>query len=90
MYSVLYPTLTSEGFTTEVYHQNGKGEDAGVVYSEMQGRENNSGDLMAHVYVSHGMHVGKDTTLTPPFYFIKACGVNFIRTTVPTEVRPVD
>lgn len=44
---ILYPTLTSEGFTTEVYHINGKGEDAGVVYSEMQGRQNSSGDLMA-------------------------------------------
>lgn len=30
-----------------MYHVNGKGEDAGVVYSEMQGRENGSGDLMA-------------------------------------------
>jgi len=44
---VLYPTITSEGFTTEVYHINGKGEDAGVVYSEMQGRENGAMDLMA-------------------------------------------
>ncbi|KAA1091647.1 hypothetical protein PGT21_036499 [Puccinia graminis f. sp. tritici] len=43
---VLYPTITSEGFTTEVYHINGKGEDAGVVYSEMQGRENGAMDLM--------------------------------------------
>ncbi|POW06319.1 hypothetical protein PSHT_10429 [Puccinia striiformis] len=45
--SVLYPTITSEGFTTEVYHINGKGEDAGVVYSEMQGRENGAMDLMS-------------------------------------------
>ncbi|PLW42340.1 hypothetical protein PCANC_10506 [Puccinia coronata f. sp. avenae] len=44
---VLYPTITAEGFTTEVYHINGKGEDAGVVYSEMQGRENGAMDLMA-------------------------------------------
>ncbi|KAH9470616.1 hypothetical protein Pst134EA_007863 [Puccinia striiformis f. sp. tritici] len=44
---VLYPTITSEGFTTEVYHINGKGEDAGVVYSEMQGRENGAMDLMS-------------------------------------------
>ncbi|UZJ56905.1 hypothetical protein CBS101457_006225 [Exobasidium rhododendri] len=43
---VFHPTLTSEGFVTEVYHVNGKGEDAGVVFSEMQGRENSSGDLM--------------------------------------------
>lgn len=41
-----FPTLTDAGFVTEVYHINGKGEDAGVVYSEMQGRENSSGDLM--------------------------------------------
>ncbi|KAN0061466.1 hypothetical protein ACQY0O_006313 [Thecaphora frezii] len=41
-----FPTLTGAGFTTEVYHINGKGEDAGVVFSEMQGRENSSGDLM--------------------------------------------
>lgn len=37
---VLYPTLKDTGFTTEVYHINGKGEDGGVVYSEMQGVEN--------------------------------------------------
>lgn len=43
---VFHPTLTNEGFVTEVYHVNGKGEDAGVVFSEMQGRENSSGDLM--------------------------------------------
>ncbi|SPO40740.1 related to Zn2+-dependent endopeptidase, insulinase superfamily [Pseudozyma flocculosa] len=41
-----FPTLTDAGFTTEVYHINGQGEDAGVVFSEMQGRENSSGDLM--------------------------------------------
>ncbi|GJE87608.1 Zn-dependent peptidase M16-like protein [Phanerochaete sordida] len=44
---ILYPTLTKAGFVTEVHHVNGKGEDSGVVYSEMQGRENTSGDLMA-------------------------------------------
>ncbi|KAH9818516.1 zinc metalloprotease [Melampsora americana] len=43
---ILYATITSSGFTTEVYHINGKGEDAGVVYAEMQGRENSSADLM--------------------------------------------
>lgn len=35
-----------------MHHINGKGEDSGVVYSEMQGRENTSGDLMALKYVS--------------------------------------
>jgi Zn-dependent M16 (insulinase) family peptidase len=43
---VLYPTMTKAGFVTEVHNINGKGEDSGVVYSEMQGRENGSGDLM--------------------------------------------
>ncbi|KAB7495161.1 Uncharacterized protein Anas_07456 [Armadillidium nasatum] len=37
---LLYPTLTDSGFITEVYHITGKGLDAGVVYSEMQAREN--------------------------------------------------
>ncbi|GAC99682.1 hypothetical protein PHSY_007285 [Pseudozyma hubeiensis SY62] len=43
---VFFPTLTNEGFVTEVYHVNGKGQDAGVVFSEMQGRENSPADLM--------------------------------------------
>lgn len=37
---ILFPTLADSGFTTEVHHVNGDGEDAGVVYCEMQGREN--------------------------------------------------
>ena len=37
---VLYPLLNEAGFITEVYHVNGEGEDAGVVYSEMQSCEN--------------------------------------------------
>ncbi|KAL0580364.1 hypothetical protein V5O48_001609 [Marasmius crinis-equi] len=44
---ILYPTMTKAGFTTEVHHIDPKGNDSGVVYSEMQGRENTSGDLMA-------------------------------------------
>lgn len=44
---VLYPTMTSNGFVTEVHHINEKAEDAGVVYAEMQGREQTPGDLMA-------------------------------------------
>jgi hypothetical protein len=46
-----YPTLTHEGFVTEVHHVNGLGENAGVVYAEMQARENQAGDLMALKYV---------------------------------------
>ncbi|XP_030036652.2 uncharacterized protein C05D11.1 [Manduca sexta] len=37
---ILHPTLTEHGFITEVHHIDGDGEDAGVVYCEMQGREN--------------------------------------------------
>ena len=36
-----YSSLPQEaGFITEVHHVNGKGEDAGVVYCEMQACEN--------------------------------------------------
>lgn len=37
---ILFPTLAVSGFQTEVHHVNGEGEDGGVVYCEMQGREN--------------------------------------------------
>jgi Zn-dependent M16 (insulinase) family peptidase len=37
---------TSAGCLTEVHHINGEGKDAGVVYSEMQGRQNQQMDLM--------------------------------------------
>eukprot|EP00116_Pleurobrachia_bachei_P001474 sb/3461736/ len=36
---ILFPVLTPQTFTTEVYHLNGKGEDGGVVYCEMQSYE---------------------------------------------------
>ncbi|KAJ9118591.1 hypothetical protein QFC22_003811 [Naganishia vaughanmartiniae] len=36
---ILYPTLTKEGFLSEIYHVDGKGEEGGVVFSEMQGIE---------------------------------------------------
>ncbi|KAF9460806.1 Metalloenzyme, LuxS/M16 peptidase-like protein [Collybia nuda] len=45
---ILYPTITKAGFAFYlVHHIDAKGQDSGVVYSEMQGRENTSGDLMA-------------------------------------------
>jgi len=34
---ILFPNLRAEDYITEVHHINGKGQDAGVVYSEMQG-----------------------------------------------------
>lgn len=42
---VLYPVLTDASFTTEVHHINAEGEDAGVVYCEMQARENTGESL---------------------------------------------
>lgn len=43
---VLLPTLTDEGCYTEVWHIDGEGNDAGVVYSEMQGVQNTQSELM--------------------------------------------
>ncbi|RAK80678.1 putative zinc metalloprotease [Aspergillus fijiensis CBS 313.89] len=43
---VIAPTLTDEGCYTEVHHIDGAGNDAGVVYSEMQGVQNNSAELI--------------------------------------------
>ncbi len=43
---VLFPTLTEAGFVTEVHHVDGEGEDAGVVYCEMQGRETGDDDTV--------------------------------------------
>ena len=43
---ILYPTLTDSCFHTEIHHVNGEGEDQGVVYCEMQGRENDSSSLV--------------------------------------------
>lgn len=43
---LIVPTLTDAGCYTEVHHIDGTGHDAGVVYAEMQARENTSADLM--------------------------------------------
>ena len=43
---VIVPTLTDAGCYTEVHHVDGEGNDAGVVYSEMQGVQNEQGYLM--------------------------------------------
>lgn len=39
-------TITDAGFVTEVFNISGKGEEGGVVFGEMQGREQGSSDLM--------------------------------------------
>lgn len=43
---LIVPTLTDAGCITEVYHIDGEGNDAGVVYSEMQGVQNTASELM--------------------------------------------
>lgn len=43
---VILPTLTDAGCYTEVWHVDGEGNDAGVVYSEMQGVQNDQAELM--------------------------------------------
>ncbi|KAG8804325.1 hypothetical protein FRC16_009538 [Serendipita sp. 398] len=50
---ILNPRLTPATFVTEVHHINDEGNDAGVVYSEMQGRENTIGDLVDLAYVHY-------------------------------------
>ena len=55
---ILYPTLTDEAFLTEVYHITETGEDAGVVYCEMQGREN-SGESRTYLELLREMYPGE-------------------------------
>ncbi|KAJ8023724.1 hypothetical protein HOLleu_36243 [Holothuria leucospilota] len=54
---ILYPTLTDAAYVTEVHHVNGEGEDAGVVYCEMQAREN-SGESRCHLNMLRKMYPG--------------------------------
>ncbi|KAK6334063.1 hypothetical protein TWF696_002565 [Orbilia brochopaga] len=44
---ILFPILTDSGCYTEVHHVDGTGHDAGVVYSEMQGVQNEQDTLMS-------------------------------------------
>lgn len=55
---ILYPILSEEAFITEVHHITGTGEDAGVVYCEMQGCEN-SGESRLHLTMQRKMYPGK-------------------------------
>ncbi|KAF6227227.1 hypothetical protein HO133_008669 [Letharia lupina] len=43
---IVAPTLTDASCYTEIHHVDGSGNDAGVVYSEMQAEENQKGGLM--------------------------------------------
>ncbi|KAG5440523.1 hypothetical protein PCK2_000457 [Pneumocystis canis] len=44
---ILFPTLTYDGFYTEVYHVDQEGQDAGVVYCEMQEHEHTMAGLQS-------------------------------------------
>uniref|UniRef100_A0A2S2PA73 Presequence protease, mitochondrial n=1 Tax=Schizaphis graminum TaxID=13262 RepID=A0A2S2PA73_SCHGA len=44
---ILYPTIKECGFVTEVHHITYEAEDAGVVYCEMQGRENTGESIVS-------------------------------------------
>uniref|UniRef100_A0A0B7A9G7 Presequence protease, mitochondrial n=1 Tax=Arion vulgaris TaxID=1028688 RepID=A0A0B7A9G7_9EUPU len=54
---ILYPTLTESGFITEVHHIDGSGDDAGIVYCEMQAREN-SGESRTHLALLRALYPG--------------------------------
>ena len=43
---LILPTITDAACVTEVHHIDGEGNDAGVVYSEMQAVENTASELM--------------------------------------------
>lgn len=45
---VLFPTLTESGFVTEVHHVDGEGNDAGVVYCEMEARERTGSSVSSY------------------------------------------
>uniref|UniRef100_S4REB2 Uncharacterized protein n=1 Tax=Petromyzon marinus TaxID=7757 RepID=S4REB2_PETMA len=55
---ILYPTLTESSYITEVHHINGDGENAGVVYCEMQAREN-TGESRTHRAMLNAMYSGR-------------------------------
>ncbi|KAL3870528.1 hypothetical protein ACJMK2_038582 [Sinanodonta woodiana] len=54
---ILYPTLTESAYITEVHHVNGEGENAGVVYCEMQARENTD-ESRCHLEMIRDMYPG--------------------------------
>ncbi|XP_033228376.1 uncharacterized protein C05D11.1-like isoform X2 [Belonocnema kinseyi] len=55
---ILYPTLKNAAYITEVHHITGEGEDAGIVYSEMQGTIN-SGERLTHTELLRAAYPGK-------------------------------
>ncbi|XP_054014823.1 uncharacterized protein C05D11.1-like isoform X1 [Hylaeus anthracinus] len=55
---ILYPTLTDAAYLTEVHHITGKGKDAGVVYCEMQGKEN-IGEYLVYIELCRAIFPGR-------------------------------
>ena len=49
--------MQSSAYLTEVHHINGDGEDAGVVYCEMQAREN-TGESRTHLEMLRALYPG--------------------------------
>lgn len=50
--------MQDSGFLTEVHHVTGEGRDAGVVYCEMQGREN-TGESLVYLKLMRELYPGK-------------------------------
>ncbi|XP_050435416.1 uncharacterized protein C05D11.1-like isoform X2 [Adelges cooleyi] len=55
---ILYPTLKDAAFVTEVHHVTSEGKDGGVVYCEMQGREN-SGESIINYDLLNRLYPGE-------------------------------
>lgn len=53
-----YCSLQDSAYLTEVHHITGEGEDAGVVYCEMQNKENN-GEELAYNEMLRALYPGK-------------------------------
>eukprot|EP00835_Amoeboradix_gromovi_P001513 NODE_70_length_23697_cov_0.294771.p2 type:complete len:982 gc:universal NODE_70_length_23697_cov_0.294771:19280-16335(-) len=45
---ILHPTMTDSAYMTEVHHITPEFKDAGVVYCEMEARENSADDILQH------------------------------------------
>ena len=58
MFRCLYNSVQESAYLTEVHHINGEGEDAGVVYCEMQAREN-TGESLTHLAMLRETYPGK-------------------------------
>ncbi|XP_011314165.1 uncharacterized protein C05D11.1 [Fopius arisanus] len=55
---ILFPTLTDTAFLTEVHHINSEGEDGGIIYCEMQNKEN-TGESLSSVELIRSIYPGK-------------------------------